>query len=358
MPQRKQLLWSQLKVGLLTVTSLIILTVGIFLISGQTGFFTKTVTIRTLAPDAAGLKTGAPVRFTGIDVGTVRKIQISGIPESSQAVEIVMDVVRDYQKQIHIDSEAFLVAEGLLGERYINIAKGTPSSPSVAPGATVPFHATAEFSELVGGSRDLLDNMNVLTSRVNGIVGKVESGEGTIGKLIQDETLYNRLDSTVNAAQQFVSDVSSGKGSIGRLVQSDELYQHVDSVVTKLQQVADQLQNGDGTVPRLIRDPALYQKADQLLARGNELVDNVNQGKGTLGKLAQDEELYKRINSAAGNADSVLANLQKGEGSLGRLLHDPVLYENLNNTSLEVRELLVDFRHNPKKFLTIQLRIF
>lgn len=358
MPQKKQLLWSQLKVGLLTVASLIILTVGVFLISGQVGFFAKTVTIRTLAPDAGGLKTGAPVRFTGIDVGTVRKVQISGIPESSQAVEIVMDVVRDYQKQIHTDSEAYLVAEGLLGERYINISKGTPGAASVAAGATVPFHATAEFSELVGGSRDLLDNMNVLTSRVNGVVGKIESGEGTIGKLIQDETLYNRLDSTVNAAQQFVTDMSSGKGSIGRLVQSDELYQHVDSAVSKLQQVADQLQNGDGTVPRLIRDPGLYQKADQLLARGNLLIDNVNQGKGTLGKLAQDEELYRRVNSAAGNADSVLAGLQKGEGTFGRLLHDPTLYGNLNDTSLEVRGLLADFRHNPKKFLTIHLRIF
>jgi phospholipid/cholesterol/gamma-HCH transport system substrate-binding protein len=358
MPQQKQLLWSKLKVGLLTLTSLIILTIGIFLISGQVGFFTKTVTIRTLAPDAAGLKTGAPVRFTGIDVGTVRKVQISGLTESSQAVEIVMDVVREYQPQIHTDSEAFLVAEGLLGERYINISKGTPGSPTVAPGATVPFHATAEFSELVGGSRDLLDNMNVLTSRVNGVVGKIESGEGTIGKLIQDETLYNRLDSTVNTAQRFVSDLSSGKGSIGRLMQSDDLYQHIDSAVTRLQSVADELQNGDGTVPRMIRDPALYQKADQLLARGNVLIDNVNQGKGTLGKLAQDEELYRRINSAAGNADSVLAGLQKGEGSFGRLLHDPALYESLNNTSLEVRGLLADFRHNPKKFLTIQLRIF
>ena len=358
MPQRKQLLWSQLKVGLLTLASLIILTIGVFLISGQVGFFTKKVAIRTLAPDAGGLKNGAPVRLTGIDVGTVRDVRISGIPDASQSVEIVMDVVSRYQPQIHTDSEAYLVAEGLLGERYINISKGTPGSPSIAPGATVPFHATAEFSELVGGSRDLIDNMNVLTSRVNGVVGKIESGEGTIGKLIQDESLYNRLDSTVNAAQQLVTEMSSGKGSIGRLVQTDDLYQHVDLAVAKLQQVADSLQNGDGTVPRLIRDPALYQKADQLLARGNVLIDNVNQGKGTLGKLAQDEELYQRINDAAGNTNKILASLEKGDGTMGRLLHDPVLYENLNNTSLEVRNLLADFRHNPKKFLTIQLHIF
>src|ERR1700693_3700235 len=113
MPQQKQLLWSQLKVGVLTLVSVAIFIVGVFLISGQVGFFTKTVTIRTLAPDAAGLKNGAPVRLTGIDVGTVRRVQISGNTDSSQAVEIVMDVVSSYQPRIHIDSEAFLVAEGL-----------------------------------------------------------------------------------------------------------------------------------------------------------------------------------------------------------------------------------------------------
>ncbi len=358
MPQRQQLVWSELKVGLLAVVSLILLTIGIFLISGEVGFFTKKITFRTLSPDAGGVKNGAPVRLAGIDVGTVKSVRISGLTEPSQAVEIVMEVSRQYQPDIRSDSEAFLAAEGLLGERYINISKGTAKGTQLESGATVPFHSTAEFSELVGGSRDLLDNLNVLTTRLNSVVGKIDAGEGTIGKLIKDEGLYRRIDTTVAQAQKFVNDLAGGKGSIGRLLASDELYQNLNQTVSKLNEVADDLRNGDGTIAKLIRDPSLYDKANQLVSRSTVLVDNVNQGRGTLGKLAQDDELYRRINTATNSLNNLLTELQNSQGTLGRLMHDPVLYDNLNATSVEVRELLADFRHNPKKFLTIHFRVF
>ena len=365
MPQRKQILWSQLKVGLLTIVSLILLTVGIFLITGRTGIFTKTMTVQTLAPDAGGLKPGAPVRLTGVDVGTVRAVQLSGLPEASRSVEIIMEVSREYQSDLRADSEAFLAAEGLLGERYINISKGTASAPPLPPGGIIPFHATAEFSELVGGSRDLIDNLNVLTARLNTVLGSVELGEGTFGKLINDDTLYRRLDASVTAVTQLISEVTSGQGSLGQLISSNELYDNVNatvknanSAVARLQEVADRIENGEGTVGKLLRDPSIYQRADQLIEHGSTLLDNINRGTGTLGKLAKDEELYRRLNNTTGELETLLASLQKGEGSMGRLLHDPSLYENLNSTSVEVRELLADFRHNPKKFLTIHFRVF
>ena len=87
-------------------------------------------------------------------------------------------------------------------------------------------------------------------------------------------------------------------------------------------------------------------------------MDNINQGKGTLGKLAQDEAFYQRLNSAVTEIHTVVSRLNAGEGAMGKLLHDPALYNNLNSTSVEVRELLADFRKNPKKFLTIQFKIF
>jgi phospholipid/cholesterol/gamma-HCH transport system substrate-binding protein len=358
MPQRQQLRWSELKVGILTVVSVILLAIAIFLVSGQTGFFTKKMVIRTLAPDAAGLKTGAPVRLAGVDVGTVRSVEISGLAEPSQAIEIRMDFNRQYQSSLRADSEAYLAAEGLLGERYINISKGTPNAAVLQPGATVPFHPTAEFSELVGGSRDLIDNLNVLTTRLNSLVGAIESGQGTIGILLTQKDLYQRLDATVRTAQTLVNEVSSGQGSIGKLIQNDEIYDHLNTTVMKLENVADQLQNGQGTIGKLMRDPSVYDKADQLLSRGTQVVDNINQGKGTLGKLAQDEQLYERLNTTINGMNTVLASLQNGEGSLGKLLRDPTLYDNLNSTSLEVRGLLADFRHDPKKFLTIHFRVF
>ncbi|HWP83676.1 MAG TPA: MlaD family protein [Terriglobia bacterium] len=357
MPQRKEIRWSQLKVGLVSLASLTLLAATIFLITGQTGFFAETVELHTYSPDAGGLKTGAVVRLAGVDVGNVRRVGLSGRDAPAEAVEIVMQVNRRFLGDIRSDSRVMLAAEGLLGERYVNITKGTTGQP-VADGGLVPFRQTAEFSELVGGSRDLLDNLNVLTTRLNSIVETIESGQGTVGKFIKDDTLFRRLDATVSQAEILVADLNAGKGSLGRLLKSEELYAKVSTTVDKLQSVTAKMESGEGTIARLINDPALYRNADQLVSRGSLLLDNINQGKGTLGKLATDEEFYRRLNGAVANLEALSGSIRNGEGTIGRLFHDPSLYDGLNATSLEVRELLGDFRRDPKKFLTIQLRIF
>mgnify|MGYP003346710380 CR=1 FL=1 len=99
-------------------------------------------------------------------------------------------------------------------------------------------------------------------------------------------------------------------------------------------------------------------EAREMLASGKTMVNNINQGKGTLGKLATDDELHRRLNSAISNLDGVLTGIRNGDGTLGKLFKDPTLYSNLNNVSTEMKELMGDFRRDPKKFLTIQLKIF
>ena len=358
MPQRKEIRWSQLKVGLVVLVSLTLLVITTFLITGQTGFFAETMMLHTYSPDAGGLKTGAVVRLAGVDVGSVRRVGLSGRPNLDEAVEIVMEVSTRFSPEIRADSQVILAAEGLLGERYVNITKGEAAAQPVPAGGTVPFRKTAEFTELVGGSRDLLDNLNVLTTRLNSVVGTIDEGKGTVGKFIKDDTLYRRVDATVNNAERLVSQISEGEGTLWQLVRSRELYDNLNQTAAKLERVADQIESGEGTVQKLLRDPTLYQNATQLVDKGNTLVDNINQGKGTLGKLVSDEALHRQLSSAAGNLDKVLAGLQTGEGTMGRLLHDPALYTSLNTTSVEVRELLADFRKNPKKFLTINFKIF
>ena len=358
MPQQKEIRWSQLKVGILTLASLAVLAAAIFLITGQTGFFASTMLIRTYLRDAAGLKSGAPVRLAGVDVGNVTQVSFTGSPDLSQSIEIVMEINRRYEDNLHSNSEAVLAAEGLLGQRYINISPGTPGSPPVGPDGIVPFRETPEFSELVGGSRDLLDNLNVLTAKINAVIATVESGEGSIGKQIYDDSVYRRLDAIARGGESLFSGVASGEGTLGRLLNSAELYDHANAAVAKLEDVLAKIEGGEGTLAKLIHDPALYQNADQLVERASLLMDNVNKGEGTLGKLAREEELYQRLNSAVAGLDAVLTGLRNGEGSIGRLLHDPSLYSNLNSTSEEVRSLIADFRRNPKEFLTIQFKIF
>lgn len=364
MPQRREIRWSQLKVGIVALAGIGLFAVAVFLITGQTGFFAETVVLNTYTPDAGGLRTGAVVRLAGVDVGNVRQVNLSGRPNLAETVEIVMEINARYAPDIRTDSEILMGTEGVLGDRYINISRGMAGEP-VPPGGTIRFRETAEFTELVGGSRDLLDNLNVLTTRLNAVVETIETGQGTIGKFINDPTLYNRIDATVSSAERLVQQISEGEGTLWQMVRSRELYDNLNATTVKLQQVADQIENGEGTVGKLLQDPSLYQNAQQLVAKGTTLVDNgttlvnnINQGQGTLGKLLTDDTLHQRINTTVTNLDALLTDVRQGDGTITRLLHDPALYDSLNMTSVEVREMIADFRRNPRQFLTIQLRIF
>jgi phospholipid/cholesterol/gamma-HCH transport system substrate-binding protein len=87
-------------------------------------------------------------------------------------------------------------------------------------------------------------------------------------------------------------------------------------------------------------------------------IDGINRGEGTAGKLMKDEALYKNLNQLVVRLDAVVERLQSGQGTMGQLMVNPQLYESMNGTMKEMNSFMKDFRANPKKFLTIQLKLF
>src|SRR3970282_1516462 len=105
MPRGKDVRWSQLKVGLVSLVSVTLLAITIFLITGQTGFFAETATLYTYSSDAGGLKTGAVVRLAGVDVGNVSRVGLSGRADLKEAAEITMEVNARFLSDIRADSQ-------------------------------------------------------------------------------------------------------------------------------------------------------------------------------------------------------------------------------------------------------------
>src|SRR6516164_3182271 len=97
MPQRKEIKWSQLRVGILVAISLLVLAVGVFLISGQMGFLSPKYTLKAYLSEASGLREGSQVQLAGIPIGNVKAIRISSYTEPLRAVEIDMKVAKRYQ---------------------------------------------------------------------------------------------------------------------------------------------------------------------------------------------------------------------------------------------------------------------
>jgi len=358
-PSQKQLQWSQLKVGLTVLVASATLAVLIFLMSGTGGFLSHKILLRSYFDDASGLRVGAPVRLAGVDIGNVTAVRV--VPEKEKQltpVEVTMKVSTKYHYALRKDSVTLLSTAGVLGETYIDIDSSTAKLPEVQEGDVLPSREVPDFSDMVRAGQGTLQNMDALLKRLDRIIAFVESGQGSVGKAIYDPTLYNRLNSTVNEFQNLINEVTQGGGTLGKLLSDDELYRRANGTIDKLNTVIDDLNAGKGSAGKLLKDPELYNNANATVANVKKLTDDVNAGKGALGKLAKDEEFAAKLQNTMDKLSAITDRLEAGQGSAGKFLQDQSLYNNADQLLAESRELIKAIRANPKKYLTIHLKIF
>jgi phospholipid/cholesterol/gamma-HCH transport system substrate-binding protein len=359
LPSQKQLKWSQLRVGITVLISTLTLAVLLFLMSGSSGLFTRRITLKSYFDNAQGLRVGAPVRLSGVDVGNVSKILI--VPDKDKQltpVEVMMKVSTRYSYAIHRDSVTSLETAGVLGETYLDIDSLQALGPAARDGDTLPTQVHPDFNQVVRASQGTLENMDALLKRADRILAFAESGKGSLGKLIYDPTLYNRFSSTIAEFQQIVQQVGSGEGSLGRLISRNDAYEKFIATLDKMNGVIDDLQQGKGTAGKFLKDPTLYNNANDTVANMKKLSEDINAGKGTLGKLSKDEELAKKLDTTISKLSQLTTELEAGQGTAGKLIKDETLYNNANEMLVETRNLLKAIRENPKKYLSIKLHIF
>ncbi|MGA2302170.1 MAG: MlaD family protein [Candidatus Acidiferrum sp.] len=361
MAQRKQLTWSELRVGLFVLVGLLVLAVGIFYVTGA-GFFGPKYRIKTYLPEVSGLSTGAPVRLDGVEIGNVDQIRLvprepGKAPEHMHNIEVGMRIDRKYQNDILTDSAASLVTEGLLGNRYVTITRGYTGVP-LKEGQAVPGTEEKAIKEVVERSADVLSNLQALSDDIKDLINGVQRGRGTLGKLLTDEQVYNHLNSLLTKGDQLVSNVQAGQGTIGKLFTSDDTAVKANQALDQINTILADLRAQKGTMGKLLYDPTLYDQAKEALANGNAVLGDVRAGKGSLGKLATDETLYNKLRDASSNVSEATAKLNQNTNTAGKLFSDPQLYDNLTGVTGDMRKLIGDFRTNPKKFLHIKLSLF
>jgi phospholipid/cholesterol/gamma-HCH transport system substrate-binding protein len=358
-PSEKQVRWSQLKVGITVLVALATLAVLIFLMTGTTGLFTKKIIIHAYEDNAGGLRTGAPVRLEGVDIGNVVSIRVVSDPQHRLApVEITMKITTKYAESMGTGCQVQLATAGVLGEVFIDMdcrqAKGGP----LQNGATLPTKDVPQLQDVVRASQSTLENVDILVKRLDSIISYIQSGQGSIGKIIYDPSLFDRANATITSLQQIANQINSPRGTIGKLLNSDELYNRLNGTVDNVNKIIDEVNAGNGTIGKFLKDPSLYDNANKMVANGNQLIANVNAGKGTLGKLATDQAMAQRIDDTITRLDNIAERLDKGEGSAGKFLKDPSVYDNTDELLVETRNLIKAVRQDPKKYLTIHLKLF
>ena len=265
----------------------------LFEMVGGGRFFGGGIPIKARFATAGDLKAGDPVKLAGVDIGRVQSIRIA-----DGKVEVAMTV--EPAAGVRTDSRASIKFTGLMGQNFVAIDFGNQASPVVSTGALLESReqpdlaaimakletaadgmqnmtksfSGEEFTKLLGPMTDMIkDNqprIASILSNIDTMTTGMNKGEGTLGRLMKEDTLYVQtlqavtnliastedLKVTLSNARQMVSDMNGGKGTIGRLLVDDSLFRETTNMLTNLRQVAEKINRGDGTVGQLINDPS------------------------------------------------------------------------------------------------------
>ena len=381
MPSSKQSVsFRQLRVGVFVLVTIVILIFLVLNASGDINPFSRKLHLKSRFVDANGLRDGSEVRLAGVKVGKVERITLlppSDVPNAPRVEALLtIDSTIDGQpasQRIRSDSTAQQGSPSLLGnEMLINITPGTAAGSPVQEGAILPSSSSNTVNDFATSGTDLAQRLSKLSDEISGIVKDVKDGKGTVGRLFNDEALYNNLNATIRETEDVMTQVRSGNGSAGRFINDPALYNNANEIALSMKAIAADLRAGRGTAGRLLTDDELYvrinrtaDRLDKAVDQVNGIITDINTGHGTLGKLIKDEQVYNdtraaiaRFNTTAERIDNLVAAAQRGEGTVGKLLNDDTLYTNVNQLSSEGVKLIYDFRQNPKKYLTIKFELF
>jgi phospholipid/cholesterol/gamma-HCH transport system substrate-binding protein len=186
------------RLGAFIVMTLAVLAAGVFIIGSKEYLFSPTYQLRTQFDNVAGLTTGADVEVGGVHSGTVRSITLPRNPRDK--VTVVMQLDKSTQDIVKKDSLASIETEGLLGNEYVAVSFGSDGQASVQNGETIdsipPLQMSAllkEASGILDSSQQAIKNTTLATAHLNSVSAKIDSGQGTVGALVNDKELYNNL---------------------------------------------------------------------------------------------------------------------------------------------------------------------
>jgi phospholipid/cholesterol/gamma-HCH transport system substrate-binding protein len=349
------------RVGLLVSVSLILLMVILFFIGSEQKIFARKNEYEVRLENVTGLAEGNPVKMSGVTIGVIRDIKLPFDPKQKQ-VEILLMIDRKFSERVRGDSRVRLKKLGLLtGDSFLDITPGSPRFPALEPGAMIPAQRQADVDALISSGEDLVDNFVQISYSLKNILQRIDRGEGLLGELTTAPETKQRLTDTVlttlNKTNAALTHIESGKGTLGRLIYDDtygkELTASLASAAKSLETVTANVQRGfetnEGLVPALVNDPAAK-------ARFYEVVENLRltsanlaaftaaaqKGEGLVPRLLNDKEYgdqaLAEFTLLVRQLNAVVAKINNGEGTAGKIISDPSLYESVNDILIGINE--------------------
>jgi phospholipid/cholesterol/gamma-HCH transport system substrate-binding protein len=314
-----------LRVAILAIVALGILTFAIVKLGEAARLFTRRYSLYAFVPNASGLREGGQVTVAGQLAGSISKIEFLPVDnDTTRNLRITVQLDETLQQQVRLDSRVMLRNQGLLGDRFFDITPGTPKYRMLHDGDTLQLGASMDYDMMIQRAAAVLTDVAGLTHDLRGLTQSVAQGKGTLGKLLTDRELYDRLNSTLASTSNLLA----------------------------------RLQNPNGSMGKLLDDPQLYTELTGMVSQVDSLMTRLNSGQGTAGKLLRDDSLYSNLVTVTARADSLMGSLRNGNGSASRFLSDTTLYNQMVQAVSHLNEILADIKKNPKRYTKGAVTIF
>lgn len=293
-------------VGLFVLIGIVILVLGIMTLGGQQKKFVKAIHVKAVFDDVGGLQPGNNIWFSGVKIGTVRKIKFFG----DSQVEVEMNVEEKVVEFIRKNSKATISSDGLIGNKIIVIYGGTTDYPPVEEGdrleAIMPLDTDQMMETLQVNNQNLVD----ITNDLKVLTSKIAAGEGIVGAVLTDSslainfrTILSNLERASVNSNKMIADLNSFTGKLnkkGTLI--NDLVTDT-SIVPDLKETLENLRVSSANTQALTKEFA-------------GITAKLNSPDNSLGMLLNDPEFAKSLKSTLENADSATYNLNKGMEAL------------------------------------------
>jgi len=281
------------RLGIFIFLGTILLVLAIFLLGSKEKLFTSTIEIKAYFDQIEGLKSGAPVRLSGYDIGSVSSVSFAN--NASAKVEVKMRIVNDLKHLIKFDSEASIETEGLVGKKIVAITPGSSDAAEVMNGGVIKSKTPMNIAKIIEETESVMGYMKDLTKDFSEIFAKVNQGKGSIGKLVNDEQLYKSAVNVTQSADKSMNTITKRLDEISDIIVNTSgslksIVGNVDVTINDLRNILSNVKNGEGVLGKLISDKKM---ADSISSVIHNLVKTSDQTRIATSSLAENMEALK-----------------------------------------------------------------
>ncbi len=256
---------NKVKLGIFIFVGFLLIIVGIYFIGEGQQLFRSTFSVTGIFKDVAGLQAGNNVRLSGVNVGTVRNIVI--ISDTSVSVEILID--EDIREFIKKDAIAIIGSEGLMGNKALIINPGTGKRQIIENNDTIHTIQPVTIDDIILSLNATIGNTSNITSDLASMTNNIESGQGTIGRLIMDKEWRENFETTFinlrEGSEKFRNFMTKADELDAIILSAKETAQNASDITQDLASISGKIESGQGTLGRLLMDQKTAENLDSTI---------------------------------------------------------------------------------------------